>query len=177
VTFKRKGPLIFFLCCVGLVTFSAALLLGKIFGPPAISRGLGVGILIASSALLTVTVERWAAWYSGLCLVVALVVYRFLFLSVVGNAPGEWEHWRIVLEYLLLFVIQFLGTYRFFERSRKGRLDKFALLTGVVAMGITIVEPLNAWPLRIATVCLTIAWLIRRAKKKRLRFAHPTPAK
>jgi len=176
VTFKRKGPLILFLCCVGLVTLSAALLLGKIFGPTVISRGLGAGIVIASSAFLAVTVERWAAWYSGLCLAVALVVYRVLFLSVVGNAPGEWEHWRIVLEYLLLFVIQFLGTYRFFERSRKGKLDTFALLAGVVAMGITVVAPLNAWPLRIATACLAIAWGVRRANKKRLRLAHPNHA-
>jgi hypothetical protein len=93
-------------------------------------------------------------------------VYGVLYIQIVRTA-GEWQYWRIVLEYLLLLVLACLVTLRFVSKPWISRLDAYVLVAGAIGLALTFVLVLNPWPMRVATTILVIAWLRNRAMKKR----------
>jgi hypothetical protein len=130
------------------------------------TRTLGGGVAIVGVTLLGVTVTHWAIVFPILCLALALRVYWVLYIQIVRTA-GEWQYWRIALEYLLLLVLACLVTLRFVSKSWISRLDAYVLVAGAIGLALTFVLVLNPWPMRIATAILVIAWLRNRVMKRR----------
>ena len=159
---SRRHALVIFL-------FGFAVLLGgmalAILSHGSSTRAVGGGAAIVGVALLGATVTHWAAVFPALCLAIAFRVYWVLYIQVVRTA-GEWQYWRIALEYLLLGVVVCLVTIRFVSKSWISQLDAYVLVGGVVALALTFVLVLNPWPMRLATAILVIAWLRSRAREK-----------
>jgi hypothetical protein len=123
---------------------------------------VGAAMVVTATAILGITVKRWAKWFFAVCLLTAA---KSLFALVFGytlSQPRLAPDPRLAALVFLLLVAMLLLSYRFVLRPPRSIVESVGLVGAVVGLVASMLTEPNFWPLVGAVLLMAISWVMDR---------------
>lgn len=163
--YRRSGLAILAVSFLALLA-GIAFMIGRAENDSPLLRGLGVGVVLVTGAVLFLTVRRWAGYFFAACVIAAVKAAFALLFGVTISVPRLVTNRPLVSELLCLLIALAALTYRFVTMLPQSSLQALSLVSAVVALAWVMLTEPNFWPLCIAIAFLGISWAMERFLKK-----------
>lgn len=122
---------------------------------------VGIAMIVAAVAVMSVTVRWWAKWFFAVCFLMAVKAFFALAFGYTVSQPRLHVDRGLATSVLGLILCMLFLSYRYVLHPPRSTMESVGLVAAAVGLSSGVLTEPGLWPLVGGVLILGLAWLVK----------------